>query len=395
MKPQINTDKQKKEIMLGKLADEYMVKLQAGEKLSVNDWVKAHPEVPADELRQQLQMGVLLTKVGQTGWTRPTLSDEQRNRIKANTLAYYDEVMGGKKAESAKADGVPANAGNQAKQAYDLLDQAAKTFGNKDYPATRELLTKAIALHEKLKNNTWLGFEHSILGFMAHLEDKWSEAIDHYKKSGLYYQSAGESKGQVGVLAYLGLVYYQTGDYDHARRPFRQALEIAQKINYNQAVIETAVYLGLIELSQGNYRPSFAYTKQALDTAETMNDKHTMAVAYANMAEAAEEGRGHKTAIELYTKSLELSRAGKFYDLIAQTANRIAALYASHHKWDDAATCANEALAALDELRGASKHPAAVTFRRAMGAVGLQAQDEFLTDFRRRLNESRTQMAQI
>ncbi len=75
-----------KEIMLGRLVDEFLVKVKAGEKISINDWVKTHPDVPAEELKEQLRMGVLLTKVGEGARPRPELSDQQHQRIKANLL---------------------------------------------------------------------------------------------------------------------------------------------------------------------------------------------------------------------------------------------------------------------------------------------------------------------
>lgn len=384
MKPQMNADKYKKEILLGKLADEYLIKVKSGDKLSINDWVKAHPEVPADELRQQLQMGVLLTKVGETGWTRPTLSAEQRNLIKANTLAYYDQVMNAPKPEK-----------EQTKQAYDYLDKAADTFGKKDYPATRELLTKSIALHEKLKNNTWLGFEYMVMGLMEMAEDNLDRALDYYKKSLDYYTKANETKGAASMAVNIGIVYHHKSESAKGRPYYQQAVDIAEKANLTDILAQALLNLGDLEFKDGNYKACYRLTQRALDEATKSGDKSLMASAYHNLGELAVVTGGHKHAVEYYHQSLALSRELKDFGKIAQTAGVLGSLYANHLKWPEANQCFNEAASAVDHLTGASKHPAAVTFRRAMGSFGLQSQDEILGDFRRRLNESRTQMAQI
>ncbi len=152
-------------------------------------------------------------------------------------------------------------------------------------------------------------------------------------------------------------------------------------------MMSATINLGVIELARGRYLGSFELSQKGLAMAQEKNDQETMAIAYSNMAEAAEGGRRHKTAMEFYHKSLTLSREGKYYKLIAQSAARLGALYASHNKWEEASQCYNEATNAGDQIRGASTQPGAVKFRRALGATGLPSAEEVLADFRRRIKE--------
>ncbi|MBI4712976.1 MAG: tetratricopeptide repeat protein [Planctomycetes bacterium] len=372
-----------KEIMLGKLVDEYLLKLKAGQKLSINDWVKQHPEVPADELRQQLQMGVLLTKVGQTGRPRPTLTAEQRNRIKQNTLAYYDELTGGPKAAPRAADN---------KLAYDYLDKAADTFGKQDYPATRELLTKAITIHQKLDNKVWLGFEHMVLGLMEMAGDNLDRALDYYHKSLDYYLKANESKGAASMAVNIGIVYHYQSETAKGRPYYQQAITLSEKAGLSDILSHALLNLGDIEFKDGNYKACYQLTRRALDEATKAGDKSLMASAYHNLGELAVATGGHKHALEYYHQSLALSRELNDFRMIAQTAGVLGSLYANHLQWPEANQCFNEAASAVDKITGASQHPSAVAFRRTLGGFGLPSTDEILTDFRRRLDQARVQV---
>ncbi|MBI4712391.1 MAG: tetratricopeptide repeat protein, partial [Planctomycetes bacterium] len=172
-----------------------------------------------------------------------------------------------------------------------------------------------------------------------------------------------------------------------------QTLKLAEEIKLPEVIMSALNNLGLIELARGRYLAGFELFQKALVLAQAQNDNETQAIAYSNMAESAENGRGHKTAIELYHKSLTLSREGKHYNLISQSAARLGALYASHNKWDEASQLFNEAAGAVDQIRGASTEPTAVKFRRTLGSLGMPSTEEVLTDFRRRIKEEQTVMA--
>ncbi|HLD35960.1 MAG TPA: tetratricopeptide repeat protein [Planctomycetota bacterium] len=363
----------KKHIALGRLVDEYLVKVKAGEKISINDWAELHKkEAPKEELKEQLRMGVLLTKVGETARPKPELTEQQRARIKANVLKYYDE-------ESPKWP--------EAQSANEYLSDAADTFGKGDYAKTKELLNKAMPIHQKHGNFAWLGFEYSIFGVIAILEDNFDSAIENFHKSDGLYQKTGETKARVGVLGHLGMLYFTQNKFDQSEKAYKETLKLAEEINLPGAIMTALNNLGLIELAWGKNLAGFELFQKTLVMAQAQNDKETQAIAYGNMAEASENGRAHKTAIELYHKSLTLSREGKYYRLIAQSAARLGALYASHNKLDEASQLFNEAANAVDQLRGASTEPTAVKFRRSLGSFGMPSTEEVLTDFRRRIKE--------
>jgi len=369
-----------KYVTLGKLVDEFLLKVKSGEKISINDWAELHKkEVPKEELKEQLRMGVLLTKVGEGARPRPTLTDEQRQKIKKNVLDYYDEQQ-------------PVIA--QKTKANDYLSQAADTFGKQDYKTTCELLNKAIEIHQELQDNVWLGFEYSILGVIGILEDNFDSAIENFQKSEMLYQKtrltdgqADQTKARAGVLGHLGILYLTQNKLDEAEKSFREALRLSEEIKLTEVIMSVTINLGVIELARGKYLVSFELFQKGFSIAQEKGDRETMAIAYGNMAEASEGGRAHKTAIELYHKSLTLSREDKYYNLIAQTAARLGALYASHNKWEEASQLFNEATNAVDQIRDASTQQTAVKFRRTLGSYGMPSTEEVLSDFRRRIKE--------
>jgi tetratricopeptide (TPR) repeat protein len=377
-----------KYVKLGKLVDEYLVKLSSGEKISINDWAELHKKdlsagqagVSKSELMEQLRMGVLLTRVGETARSQPTLSDQQRQSIKKNVLDYYDN-------ESPKW--------KETQSANQYLSDAADAFGRQDYKTAKELLNQAIEIHQELKNDVWLGFEHSILGIIAIAEDNFDAAIGYFQKAEGFYRETDQRKARAGVLGHLGMVGLSLNKLDLAEESFKEALKLANEIALTEVTMSAVNNLGLIELARGRYLAAFELFQKTLAIAQEQNDKETQAIAYANMAEASENGRAHKTAIELYHKSLALSREGKYSQLAAGTAARLGALYASHNKWEEASQLFNEASSAVDRVRGASTEPAAVKFRRALGSLGMPSTEEVLTDFRRRIKEEQTLTAQI
>lgn len=368
-----------KHITMGRLVEEYLDKIKAGEKISINNWAELHKkEAPKEELKEQLRMGVLLTKVGESPYPRPELTDQQRQRIKKNTLDYYDKQQ-------------PVIA--KKTKANEYLSDAADAFAKQDYKATRELLNKAIGIHLELKNDVWLGFEYSILGVLGILEGDFDSAIENFEKSNGFYRKTSEIKARIGVLGHLGMLYLTLNKLDQAEKSFGETLELAAEIDLPGAIMSALNNLGLIELARGRSLPAFELFQKTLTLAQEQKDKETQAIAYGNMAEASENGRAHKTAIELYHKSLALARAGKYYRLIAQSAARLGALYVSHNKVDESSQLLNEAVSAADQLRGASAEPTAVKFRRTLGSFGMPSNEEVLVDFRKRIKEEQTVMA--
>ncbi|MBI5778614.1 MAG: tetratricopeptide repeat protein [Planctomycetes bacterium] len=367
-----------KYITMGRLVEEYLDKVKQGEKISINDWAELHKkEAPKEELKEQLRMGVLLTKVGESPYPRPELTNEQRQRIKKNTLDYYDKQQ-------------PLMA--QKTKANQYLSDAADAFGKQDYKTTRDLLNKATEIHLEVKNDVWLGFEYSIFGVLGILEGDFDSAIENFEKSNGFYQKTSEIKARIGVLGHLGMVYLTLNKLDQSEKSFSEMLQPAAEIDLPGAIMTALNNLGLIELARGRSLEAFELFQKTLTLAQEHKDKETQAIAYGNMAEAAENGRGHKTAIELYHKSLTLSRGGKYHRLIAGAAARLGALYASHNKLDEASQLFNEAASAIDQLRGASTEPTAVKFRRTLGSFGMPSTEEVLTDFRRRIKEEQTVM---
>ena len=293
--------------------------------------------------------------------------------------------------------------------ARECLAGASETFAKGDYPATRELLDKAIAIHRRFAESgpagrpdptllSWLGFEYSIMGFMAQAEaadektpekaDKTlDEALEYYRKAGSYYQEISEKKGVIACLINSAMVFWQKHDFVKARPIYKKVIKLSEEANDDEALATASLNLGVIQLIEGNYRASHLFSQRALEVSRKINNREIMAMAYNNLGEMAAVAGGHKHAMEYYHKSLEVSRETKDYRMIAQTAGALGSLYANHLHWEEASQCYNEAANAVDQLSGASGHPTAVKFRRALGSFGMPSTENVLADFRRRIKE--------
>lgn len=273
--------------------------------------------------------------------------------------------------------------------AQEYLKQAADTFAKGDNKTTRQIMMRVIPIHEKLQKHNWLGFEHFILALIADAEANLDEAIAEYVKSSDYYAKAKDVKNQTAITQNIALAYMEKGDTDKAKAYYREAIKYAESIKWTQALGHACLNLGALEMQDGHYKESYALYNRSLKFAEEAGEKQLMASAYHNLGELASVGGGLKTAEKMYHESLKIAREIKDTNLIAQTAGALGALYASRQRWAEASQCYNEALSAVDTISGASKEPAAVKFRRALGSQGMSSTEEVLADFRRRLDEDK------
>ena len=144
----------------------------------------------------------------------------------------------------------------------------------------------------------------------------------HYERSGHYTdaltihthalraaRSAGDTRGEVDVLACLGAVHRRLGDYDSARQLHDTALALCRTTDHPAGEARHLTNLGVLLELRGRYREAAEHHEQAVALFRSAGDAHGEADVLNNLGIVLELLEDFTASAERYEQALELYRA--------------------------------------------------------------------------------------
>jgi len=159
-----------------------------------------------------------------------------------------------------------------------------------------------------------------------------------------------EQDAQASILAKMGSLHRDLGDYAEARRLYQESLDIAQQLGDRATIAQALNNLGLMAQDQGDYAEARRLYQESLDTAQQLGHRAGVANTLHNLAMLAHRQGDYAEARRLYQESLDIAqqlgdRAG-----VAISLHQLGMLAQDQGDYAEARRLYQESLAAKQQL---------------------------------------------
>jgi tetratricopeptide (TPR) repeat protein len=129
-----------------------------------------------------------------------------------------------------------------------------------------------------------------------------------------------ERGAQADILAKMGSLRQDLGDYAEARRLYQESLDIAQQLGDRAGIARTLHNLGILAHRQGDYVEARRLYQESLDIKQQLGDRLGVATTLHQLGMLAQDQGNYAEACRLYQESLDIkqqlgNRAGVEYTL--------------------------------------------------------------------------------
>jgi serine phosphatase RsbU (regulator of sigma subunit) len=160
--------------------------------------------------------------------------------------------------------------------------------------------------------------------------------ISNYDSSMFFASSAkllaektGFKKGEATALRYIGIVYWQKGNYPAALENDNNALSINNQNGYKKGIAADYSSIGAIYESEGDYPKALDNVFKSLAISKEINDKPGLATNYSNIAIVYSDQGNTEKALECALKALDIYKEKDVNDTgnIARSLGNIGSMY--------------------------------------------------------------------
>jgi len=153
-----------------------------------------------------------------------------------------------------------------------------------------------------------------------------------------------ERDAQADILAKMGSLREDLGDYAEARRLYQESLDIAQQLGDRAGVAQTLHNLGMLAQDQGDYAEARRLYQESLDIKQQLADRAGIAKTLHQLGNVAYLQGGYSEVRRLYQESLDIAqqlgdRAG-----VAQTLHQLGLLAQDQGDYAEARRLYHESL---------------------------------------------------
>jgi tetratricopeptide (TPR) repeat protein len=179
-------------------------------------------------------------------------------------------------------------------------------YGQGDYQESRQKLEMAGRLARESSALDLEADGEFYIGLCYKEQSRYQRANETLASARDKYRLAKNQLGLIGVLYGLGLVAHGRGEYPQAGGYFRDALEIARRLDIPHEQCRLLNSLGTITEMQGAYTAAEDYYHQSLRIAEFINDRRTLGMVVMNIGVLLSRVGKYQEALGYYERSLRL-----------------------------------------------------------------------------------------
>ncbi len=179
-------------------------------------------------------------------------------------------------------------------------------------------------------------------------------------------KTIGDRQGLAVVLNNLGIALKNAMNFDEALRRYKEALSIMKNLGNRDFVFHILTNIGNIFLYRGEFDRAYEYFEKCLDISKD-DDIHT-AYTYRNMGMAKMYMESVNSAVDYFTKSLEIYEKNKNIDAQFDMFLNLALAYTNLKEYEKAEKYLNKAeVMANSEIKKAAviSHYACIEFKNA------------------------------
>jgi diguanylate cyclase (GGDEF)-like protein len=203
--------------------------------------------------------------------------------------------------------------------AYSLVTQSFAHFRFSRYKQALELAQKSLELFKKLEDNAGQQRALNTLGIIYAESGDLTGALRVFLQTQKLCKLLGDTKGEAGALNNMAIVYGYLGDNTSALESYVQSLELSRQVGHHVDEMKALLNIATVYLEQDKAAEALEYLQQSLKLHHD-DDRHTYAIALANLAKAHEALGNFEQALVFSYESLHLMES------LGDTANASYAL---------------------------------------------------------------------
>ena len=183
----------------------------------------------------------------------------------------------------------------------------ANLFLNNDRQAL-EYFEQSITIYRELNLKSGIGAALHNVGVLRERQNDYSEAVQNYIESALFFGEDNNSEYLGTVYIRLGNIYNLLGRYDKSLEYHSLALNIHEKANDSTRMTHSYNNLGNVYLGLKDYKAALIYYNKAVVMCRSMEYDFLLPTLYNNMGLAHEGLDEYAKALDYYRLAIELAR---------------------------------------------------------------------------------------
>lgn len=229
-------------------------------------------------------------------------------------------------------------------------------FKKGELDSAREHYERLLVFVKYLKDEPWVAFASSRLGYIADKAEDYDKALAYHLEALVIYQKL-QMKLQTAVCLHnIANIYHLVKrDYAQGRKYYQSAIEVNEELGATFPLAHEYLNLGTIERYLGHNELAGKYYQTSLELFQKRADTNGVAMAEYNLAELSDSQFQPDETVQLYESALEHFQETGNWPLVAQTAGALAAVYLNQGKTTRAKQLFQMGLAVLKKIEGAPR----------------------------------------
>lgn len=189
---------------------------------------------------------------------------------------------------------------------------------------------------EDIDNNTILKDSYINIAVCYYELDRYSDAIDWFRKALELQRKAGDLEGAASTLNNIGLNYKLMGLYDKAVEYYEQTIKIDEELGKGSDIAITLNNIALVYRSWGKYDKAIENIEKSLRLRQSLNDQKGISKALNNLGLVYTEWKKYDQAILYFHESMKIEDSLKNIPELAVRLNNIGRVYFYLNQYDTA-----------------------------------------------------------
>ena len=191
-------------------------------------------------------------------------------------------------------------------QRVNVLQELCKHFLFEDSKKALGYGQRALSLSNEIDYQKGSAKALHNMGIVYYNTSNYDSALYYFTNSLIIKKKLGDKKGMASSLNNIGAITALRGDLDKATNHYLQSLKINEELNNDEGALSAAINIGNIISDQHNYQGALKYYRIGLNFAKKAKNDKGIADAYHNIAVAQYDLEQKDSALIYSQKALHL-----------------------------------------------------------------------------------------
>ncbi|MFN2396494.1 MAG: tetratricopeptide repeat protein [Bacteroidales bacterium] len=213
-----------------------------------------------------------------------------------------------------------------------------------------EYANEALTIAERLNRPSKVADALSYIGVIYWQMGDFSMALDYHLEANGIYEEIQDHKGIARSNTNLGIIFSSQSHYDRALENYFKALTLYEEIDNKEGMAVVLNNIGMVYSHQRDYDIAERYHLQSLELKQSENDPKGMAFSYNNLGRVYQGKNEPEKARDFYFKALDIRRELADKREIANTTENLGYLSFLLDEYEEAERYLQEALELYNEV---------------------------------------------